>query len=169
MNIIGIDPGSKTFGWCELDTETRAVRGWETNVEGAITWARVVSNDVVVIELPVAQGPTRPDVVEASRWAGVVEGILLARGPAEPEVMRRIDVRKTLTEATHGTIHVKNDATAWQALCELWGKGSDKKPKKSKGKVVEAGGPLGEVKGHARAALAVAVAWAISNGHWRKA
>ncbi len=158
MKILGIDPGATT-GWCSYDSETRTVldcghfAGHE--VEGLPSGALAA---VVAIERPKGYGPTRPQLVDC----GYVCGRLVewAGGCMEMEVneLTRLEVCKTLSAAVHGEVNVRTDATAWAALLLLHG-GVDagRKPSKKHGP----GGVLGTVTGHARAALAVAVAYAL--------
>jgi len=64
----------------------------------------------------------------------------------------RRTVKRTLTEATQCDVTVKNDATAWAAILLLHGGESASKK----------GGALYGVRSHSRAALAVAMAWHMS-------
>lgn len=161
MRILGIDPG-QTTGWCLYDTSGFVLECG--HAEGADLLFPSTYADAVVIERPKGQGPTRPQVVEC----GIVYGILLAdlsRNMSCPvDSLYRYDVRKALTEATHGTVRVVNDATAWAALVALHGPESARKSTIRKGVAQDNGGPLGCVTGHARAALAVAVAWKLLRG-----
>lgn len=165
MRVLGIDPGATT-GWC-LYTDTDGGRfaqaqGMFREAEMTPEFAIARRNaDVVVLERPVAHGPTRPQVVDCAWFAGKIAAMTGAI------TMTRLEIRQTLTAATHGVVTVRNDATAWAAVVLLHGDGSDRKPKRRKGVVVEAGGPLGEVTAHARAALAVAVAFVLRE--WAKA
>lgn len=156
--ILGIDPGSKTTGWCLYDTQN-FVRSCgefqQQEVSDECCMARSTA-ETVVIEKPVGQGPTRPDMVET----GIVAGRLFERWKMpSANWITRLEVRKTLSDVLHGTIQVRNDASVWAALVAYFGHDSDRKPKRKKGVVIDQGGPLGEVKGHARAALAVALAF----------
>lgn len=155
MMIVGIDPG-KTIGVCRYDTEGRRVV-WAENypsVDAVIKLVLAYNNDAVVIEKPVAHGPTRPDVVETAWIAGIIYRACL---PAC--AITRLDVKTALITATHNEVQVRNDATAWAALCLLHGgdaaglKATKKRP----------GGCLGPATGHARAALAAAYAWWLLN------
>lgn len=151
MRVLGIDPGMTT-GWCLYDASERRVVA-AGNFREAIPDVNMPEHgyDTVVIERPKGYGPTRPQLVEC----GIVAGDLFRRIAdtvpyREPEWMLRLDVCKALSEATHGEVRVRNDATAWAALKLLHGENCDKK-----------GGALYGVKSHARAALAVSVAWAL--------
>jgi len=165
VRVLGIDPGATT-GWGIYDARTRRVvkagkfRGADADIEGSAYLSCV---DVAVIERPVAHGPTRPQVVDCAWFAGQLERD--ARQWAdEVHVLTRLEVRQTLTEATHGVVRVVNDATAWAALRLLHGgDGCDRRPKVRKGVVIEEGGPIGGVTSHERAALALAVAWLLRN------
>lgn len=159
MKILAVDPGATT-GWCVYDTEARRVlaagqfRGDEVTDE--LQRARS-SSDRVVLERPVAHGPTRPQVVDCA-W---IAGRLAERLCAEP--LTRREVKLALTAATQRDVVVKDDATAWAALVLLHGEGSDAKPVTRKGVEVSPGGALGRVTSHERAAVALAVAWALLN------
>lgn len=180
MKILGIDPGATT-GWCLYDSVARCVldagqfRGHAFDVP-----ARVVARaTAIVVERPVAHGATRPQVVDCAYTAGRIVGWLvggwyptagriggwLVGGwyPDAVHELTRREVCRVLTDACHLDTRdrVKNDATAWAALVLLHGEGSDKKPRRRKGEVVDAGGAIGRVTSHERAALAVAVAWSI--------
>lgn len=157
MIVLGIDPGQVT-GWCTYDTDTRRVvaagkfDGYD--VQGCHGIA-----DVVVIERPKGQGPTFPQVVEA----GIAFGYLLRWAETKwPRVhwLFRYDVKRILREATLGEVTPTNDASVWAALKLLHGEGCDKKPTKKNPE----GGAIGRVSSHERAALAVAVAWALREG-----
>lgn len=166
MRVLGLDPGS-TSGWCLY---VRSAAGAYVESCGAFredsffdiprrAWAAC---DAAVLERPVAHGPTRPQVVDCAWVAGQLwRDMLHFIGRDRIHCLTRLDVKQKLTEAVHGEIRVKNDATAWAALVMLHGEGSDRKPRRKKGVVVEPGGPLGEVSSHARAALAVAVAYCL--------
>lgn len=159
MKILGIDPGATT-GWCVYDTEARRVlaagqfRGEEVTDE----LHRARSNaDRVVLERPVAHGPTRPQVVDCAWIAGRLAERLCA------ETLTRREVKLALTAATQRDVVVTDDATAWAALVLLHGEGSDAKPTMRKGVEVASGGALGRVTAHERAAVALAVAWELLN------
>lgn len=158
MLILGLDPGAAT-GWCLYDSEAKRVvdcgtfRGAEFSSDMTTAVCRASR---VVIEKPVAYGPTRPEVVECA-W---VAGILCHRFGAL--VLTRREVKQVLTEATNRDVRVVDDASAWAALVLLHGEGSDVKPTKKR-----EGGCIGRVTSHERAALALVVAWAIANGHWK--
>lgn len=156
--LLGIDPG-ETIGWCLYDTDDRRVNAFadypcedalgagvvEFFKQHAGRWVQVV------IERPkVYGGIARPDVGETCVQFGRLFEMFRQNG-STPCCPTRIEIRKALTDATQGVINVRNDATAWQALKVLHG--GDKADKKG-GKLH---GFLG--KGHAKAALAVAVAW----------
>lgn len=162
MRVFGLDPGATT-GWCVYDSiDRRAVdagefRGHDMPMT-AISALRTCELVAVEAFTQVAAG-IYPATVQAAYTCGRLverlEGVLLA--PAVVE-LSRLAVKKALTAAVHGEVHVKNDATAWAALKLMHGANSDAKPRTRKGVVVAPGGPLGIVKGHGRAALAVAVA-----------
>lgn len=149
MNIMGIDPGATT-GWCLYD----AIRG-RALASGQFPGADVSlemreqsrNASVFVIERPMGYGPTYPQVVDAA-WYG---GQLATLCSASAAPITRREIKAILTEATQGDVRVKDDATAWAALKLLHGGESSAKK----------GGPLYGIKAHERAALAVAVAFAI--------
>lgn len=162
MRILGIDPGA-TSGWCLYDTAGYIVGSGEFPGDDFFAIPGPMFRcDAAVLERPVAHGPTRPQVVDCAWIAGQLwrdmQGMV---GREMAHHITRLDVRKALTACTHGVVRVTNDATAWAALVLLHGDDSDRKPKRKKGVVIDAGGPLGEVRGHARAALATAYAWSL--------
>jgi hypothetical protein len=144
--LLGIDPGKAT-GWCLYDSNARRVLRAGLFPEHLrtpeFTQAETVAN-LIIIERPVAHGPTRPQVVECAWIAGRL------RQATGAEELTRLQIKQTLTLATHGEVVVRNDATAWAALQLLHGDGCDKK-----------GGALHGIRAHERAALAVVVAWAV--------
>ena len=150
--ILSIDPGATT-GWVVYDADKRAVvaAGKSLGIEVVAETEHYASTtDVTVIERPKGYGPTRPQLVDCGYLCGYVVATFTAAGLDVVE-RTRLEVCKALTEAVHGVVRVRNDATAWAALKLLHGgDGCDKK-----------GGPLYAVKSHARAALAVAVAYAL--------
>jgi hypothetical protein len=155
MRILGIDPGATT-GWCAYDTDRRCVVASGQFPEHAIDseWFGIVSQvgmtNFVVVERPKGYGPTRPQMVDCGYITGrLVQWFICAR-EMTAELERR-EVKKILTEATQRDVVVTDDATAWAALKLLHG--GDECAKK--------GGALHGVKAHERAALAVAVAWAL--------
>lgn len=151
--ILGIDPGATT-GWALYDTEKRLVveagksRGIDVVAEAEHQASRA---GVIVVERPQGYGPTRPQMVDCGYVCGYVVASFTAAGLDVVE-RTRLEVCKALTEAVHGVVRVRNDATAWAALKLLHGgDGCDRK-----------GGPLYAIKSHSRAALAVAVAYALT-------
>lgn len=161
MIVLGLDPGATT-GWVAYDAVARRV------IDSGEFREHHLPRDLfdigpreIAIERPKGYGPTRPQLVDC----GIVFGRILGEfefttGWVVHELTRH-EVCKILTDATHGEVRVRNDSTAWAALVLLHGEGSDRKPKRKKGVVVETGGAIGSVTGHARAALAVAVAWSL--------
>lgn len=177
MNILGIDPGTNKTGWCVYNTERNvavAAGEVEHSLElGFHVWcdqipmmAGMLRLDHIVIERPVGQGPTRPVMVECGIVFGRIESACEATYPAFDSVsLTRLQVCKALSAPFLGTLQVRNDATAWAALVALHGgKAATAKGKVRKGVQVEAPGALGICAGHAKAALAVAVAWHMLNG-----
>lgn len=152
MNILAIDPGSKT-GWCLYDADARRVTSAGTSEDVEVV-SEMPSDgvDFIVIERPKGYGPTRPQLVDCGYVCGYIVAAIECVSLHGVEQLTRLDVCKTLTEATHGEVRVRNDATAWAALKLLHGEGCDKK-----------GGALHGVRAHERAALALAVAWSLRN------
>jgi hypothetical protein len=157
--VLGVDPGATT-GWVAYDADQKLVldsgefRDAELSAEFTGWLDRA---DRCVLERPRGQGPTRPQVVEC----GIVFGMLyekIQRDVLETSWLYRLTVCQRLTFALHGTITVRNDATAWAALVALHGANSDSKGRTKKGVQIEPPGAIGRAKGHGRAALAVAVA-----------
>jgi hypothetical protein len=154
--VLGIDPGATT-GWCAYDATARRTLasgqfpGHE--VSAAATLA-IGDADCVVIERPKGYGPTRPPVVDCAWVAGRLFERVQRNNIDTTHELTRIDVKNALRDATHGEVSVKTDAGVWAALLLLHG-GDDAAKK---------GGPLHGVKSHERAALAVAVAFWITQG-----
>ena len=161
MIVLGIDPGATT-GWATYDTEQRrAIAGGEFPEHLTDFPDDIGRVDVVVLERPVGQGPTRPEMVAC----GITFGRLIAWAAGKwrrTYDLPRYEVKSILTRATLGEVTVRNDATAWASLRLIHGDGSDKKAKRKKGVEVEPPGAIGAlVGGHQKAALAVAVAWCL--------
>lgn len=157
MRILGIDPGATT-GWCVYDSEAQKVLcvGEMACTPGRIQPIEYPTArqevDVVAIEsFEEARANIYREVVQAAIIEGRIRQDLSSRCIAPVHAMPRMEVKKILTAAMHGEIHVQKDKDVWQALLQLHG--GDQSAKK--------GGPLYGVKSHARAALAVAVAWAL--------
>lgn len=167
MNILGIDPGATT-GWVLYDTEAKRVveagkfLDWLHSDE---CWSALQRSHRVIIESVIpAHGNIFPDTVATALYQGRLEERLSI--PVDGRVTR-LQVKRTLTEACHREPVVQDDKTVWQALCILHGDGCDAKPKTRKGVEVSPGGSIGCVTTHERAALALVVAWAIREGHWK--
>jgi hypothetical protein len=150
MNILGIDPGA-TSGFCVYDADARRAlysgKFSECAVFSGVNGPRLAGVANAVVERPKGYGPTRPAVVDCAYVAGRIVERLCDFNVHE---LTRIEVKNILRDATHGEVSVKNDAGVWAALKLLHGEGCDKK-----------GGSLYGVTSHARAALAVAVAWGL--------
>ena len=149
MIVLGIDPGATT-GWVVYDTNTRGVtaRG-EFAGYGTVMLCAHQQLDVVALERLVPHGASYPQVVEAAYVAGRIVG----QFQVHVRELTRADVRRILQDATHGAVKVRDDKSVWSALLLIHGGES----------AGEKGGALYGVKSHERAALAVAVAWAIKN------
>ena len=148
MKVLALDPGATT-GWVLYDADAKRVlssgqfRGHTHESDDDM----MPSSKVVVIERPKGYHGSPGAVVDCGYVCGRIVQGFEERGVKVHEMFRH-EIRAVLQEATHGTIRVKNDATAWAALKLLHGEACDKK-----------GGSLYGVKAHERAALAVAVAW----------
>lgn len=170
--ILAIDPG-KTSGWVHYDLKSRSPIGYG-NFEGH-QYPPFVADDAKWADHVVFEGMERvhagiyPDTVTAAYHLGrMVERMSLALGRPVVEMDRHI-VKQILTDATLGSVRVKNDTTAWAAMILMHGEGCDAKGRKGnakKGIAAVEPGILAGVSGHARAALAVAVAFAIREGLW---
>ena len=81
MKIVAVDPGSKTHGFCYLDTDNnRIIRRFETSHMiqiGSQIYALTVLQqlDVVVVEDFVGQGPRDIHASTTLRMVGFVEGL----------------------------------------------------------------------------------------------
>ena len=164
MRILGIDPGATT-GWViyhDAGTGRFVEACGEFRGDDMLSSmpGRFWSVDAAVIERPVAHGATRPQVVDCAWIAGCLWRDLWAMvGCDKCHTVTRLEVRQALTAAVHKVVSVRDDKTAWAALTLIHGDGSDRKPRTRKGVVIEDGGCIGRTTGHARAALAAAVAW----------
>lgn len=154
MNILGIDPGITT-GWAVYDSVNRRCiavgRFLSYHVPEDV---RIRSRlAICVIERLRPHGASYPQVVESSYVCGRIVGMLGDETRPVHE-LRRDDVRRELQLATFGSVQVSDDATVWAALRQIHGDGCTSK-----------GGALHALKSadaeHERAALAVAVAWAL--------
>lgn len=148
MRILGIDPGATT-GWCVYDTDTRRVvaRGLYEGHDTVVLQPSGSVANVAVLERLVPHGASYPQVVESAYVAGRIAGELR---PALPVYeLTRAEVRRTLQDATHGAVKVKDDKSVRAAVVLLHGGES----------ATETGGCLHGVTSHVWAALAVAVAW----------
>lgn len=163
MIVLGLDPGATT-GWCVYDTDARrAIAGGEFPEHLHDIPASVGRIDCTVLEKPVGQGPTRPEMVACGITFGRLAAWAEGKWP-RTYAMPRYTIKSILTKATLGEVTVRTDATAWAALKLLHGEGCDAKARTRKGVEVSPPGAIGVLKGsHQRAALAVAVAWAIEN------
>lgn len=151
MKVLGIDPGAQT-GWCLYDSDARRVMASAHfagfDMPEIDLPCRV---DLAVIERPRGYGPTRPQVVDCAYVAGRLVERVRRELYLEVYELERREVCRRLSDAMHGVLNVRNDATAWAALVALHGgEGAAKR-----------GGPLHGVRAHERAALAVAVAWTL--------
>jgi|GEM_PF-6315075 len=157
--ILGIDPG-KTSGWAIYDaTRNLAVSSGEFTGDALPSEAVPITVSVCVVEVPVGQGPTYPDVVRAGVVAGQLHERL--RSVMETHFLERLAIRQRLTTAVHGIFRVTNDPTAWRAVKLILCGREDCDLRGSK-KLGREPGPLAHVKGKdARAALAAAVAWTL--------
>lgn len=165
MLILGIDPGATT-GWCIYSTEERAAiesgifkgHGIRTHIRDLCLAAHVV----VIESMIEPHGKIFPAVVQAGITEGRLTEHALMTTAREPELLSRHDVKLTLTAATQRTVVVTDDKTAWQALALLHGEGSDRKPRRKGGVIVEPGGPLGPESAQATLA-AKAAKWMDAN------
>lgn len=159
MIVLGIDPGATT-GWCAYDSvERRAIVGGEFPEHYSDFRAFTGHVDVVVIERPKGQGPTRPELIECAITFGRLVQWACGKWPNVYELLR-YDIKSILGRATLGEVTVRTDATAWAALRLIHGEGCDAKARMRKGVQVSPPGVIGAIAGsHQRAALAVAVAW----------
>lgn len=159
MILLGIDPG-KTTGWCAYDVEARTVIEGGEFPEHLVAWQGTMTKaDAIVIERPRVFPGSPPAMGDCCITAGILWHKLMTLHRRVPLWITRDEVRKRLTKATYGTIHVVNDATTWAALKQVHGgEDSAKKARVKKGKIVAPAGAIGSITSHARAALAAAVA-----------
>ena len=166
MTIIAVDPGA-TSGWVEYAEQQRRViacgsfprHHMPPELLDRVRWLR---SPVVFESLEEPRGNIFPAVVTAAIDEGRMREIVLAATGIEPQCISRHDVKQILSKAVHNEPYCQKDSDVWQALCKLHGPGSDQKRTKDKQE-----GCIGLVTGHERAALAVAVAWAIRQGVWK--
>lgn len=160
--ILAIDPGN-TVGWIIFQPATLKVlaigmfpMGVEDAFHPPLEWLDSSVTDIV-IEKPVGQGFTRPTMVETGIISGRIYQSVRKASAVLPTWMPRHEVKKILTTATYGEVHVRNDATAWAAIKLMFGQDCDRKGKKKGG---QKPGIFAGVTSHVRAALALAVAYA---------
>lgn len=161
--IVAIDPGN-TVGWIIFQPAVRKVlaigmfpMGVEDAFQPPLEWLDSSVTDIV-IEKPIGQGFTRPTMVETGIISGRLYQSVRKASPVQPTWMPRHEVKKILTTATYGEVHVRNDATAWAAIKMMFGDGCDRKGKKKN--PTQEPGIFAGVTSHVRAALALAVAYA---------
>lgn len=165
MKVLGIDPGATT-GWALYDSEARRVLS-----RGTFPWHEFDEAHKSAVERACRLVIERPKGFHGSPGAVVDCGYVCGRIVGKYEAWRivvnemfRHEVRATLQEATHGVVRVRDDATVWEALLMLHGgAAAGEKPRRRKGVEVSPGGAIGSVVEHERAALAVAVAWALKS------
>lgn len=166
MTIIAVDPG-QTSGWVAYDEQQRRIVACghfprhhiPQELLDRVLWVR---SPVVFESLEQPRGGIYPAVVLAAIDEGRMREQVLAMTGIEPQCISRHDVKKILSLAVHNEPVVRDDKTTWQALVALHGEGSDQKRTKS-----HEAGCIGLATSHERAALAVAVAWAIRQGLWK--
>lgn len=166
--ILGLDPGATT-GFCVYDpTSRRAIECGEFEVHhyGGTMFDLLMhekSTSTIVIEgFGDVHAGIYPETVQAA-WTGgrLIERIEIQTGK-KVEEMTRHEVKKRLHAAIHGEWAVRSSKDVWAALLLLHGgKEAGIKAKTKKGIEIAPAGPIGIVTGHARAALAVAVAWSL--------
>jgi hypothetical protein len=155
MIVLGVDPG-QTTGWCRYDSEARRVIAageFPDSTASADCLDAIHAADTIVFEsFREPRGNIYPQTVVAAIYEGeLAQTVRHLRGPNAFFCMSRHDVKRILTDAVLREPVCKDDATVWRALLHLHG-----------GKLAaKKGGPLHGVKSHARAALAVAVAFSI--------
>lgn len=161
MNIVGIDPGATT-GWVWYQTGScpkvcghGQFKGHD--VDGMCAHAMRMANVIVIEDLATnTHAGIYPQTVAAARTQGFLEGYCKwGLGLGEIQRLSRLEVKKTLAGTLLGEFPMKTDANVWAALKELHRRGLHPD------ETVKKGGPLHGVKAHERAALAVAVAFAL--------
>lgn len=162
MRILGVDPG-QSIGLCLYDADQRRVLEASTVKQVADVVYDLWTCDVIVVERLVPHGASYPQVVTASFIAGrLLERAAAHMGVLHAVELTRHEVRRELQDATHGSVRVKDDPSVWAALVLLHGgQEAARKPRKRKGVIVDDGGAIGLPVAHERAALAVAVAYAL--------
>lgn len=175
--ILAIDPG-KTVGWAQYSLEQSRPIASDNYEVGCLSGDGLDSRlphpellappDYIVIERPVGQGPTRPEMVDCGIVAGELWANVREMWPQVPRRwLQRAHVRRHLQEAVYGTISVRNDSSVWAAVVSLHGEGSDRRGRKgTKQDLPVEPGPLAGVTSHARAAVALAVAFGLRHGLW---
>ena len=169
MKIIGFDPGATT-GFAVYDsTERRLIacghfprHQFSTDAWDHVLWSADGKTPVVFESLEQPRGNIFPAVVLAAIDEGRMREQVLASTGIEPHCISRHEVKQVLSAAVHNEPYCKTDKDVWAALVVLHGEGSDQKRTKS-----HEAGCIGLATSHERAALAVAVAWAIRQGLWK--
>lgn len=157
--ILGIDPGSKTTGWCLYDSETKRVleSGEFYKADKSAAFIRqlarpieIPANEDFLVVIESLEEPRASVYADTVRTA-IVEGMLrerLASVGFQAILLSRHDVKSILTAATLNEVVCRKDKDVWAAIKLMHGDECHRK-----------GGAIYGVKGHARAALAVAVAF----------
>jgi len=154
MMLIGFDPGM-TSGWCAYDTEARLVFAAGQFETFAVPRECLAFRGLCVVERPEGYGVTRPQMVDCGYFTGRIVEILRRDTDGDVVELTRREVKKILTAATQRDVVVTDDASAWAALKLLHGGESS----------MAKDGCLRALRGfgtHGRAALAVALAWHLS-------
>ncbi len=143
MRLLAIDPGTTESGWCEL-LDGKLVNSGTSENAALVANLGVFPRRTVIIEMVACYGmAVGKETFETCVWIG---RFLEAAGGAHR--MYRLDVKTHLCHSARA-----KDTNVWQAILDRYGGkekavGNKKKP-----------GPLYGVKSHARAALALGLAW----------
>lgn len=166
MTIIAVDPGA-TSGWVAYDEQQRRIVACghfprhhiPQELLDRVLWVR---SPVVFESLEEPHANIFPATVLSAIDEGRMREQVLAVTGIEPQCISRHCVKQTLSKAVHNEPYCVTDSDVWKALRNLHGPGSDQKRTKARDE-----GCIGLATSHERAALAVAVAWAIQQGHWK--
>ena len=145
MSLFAIDPGTTQSGYCTFDDNGRVVDADVVSNDYILSILRSEVAGPVVIEMMSSYGmPVGKEVLETLVWTG---RFVEAKRSDVTRIFRK-DVKLHLCHSARA-----KDANIWQAILDRYG-GKEKAVGKK-----ASPGPLYEVKSHARAALAVGLAW----------
>lgn len=158
---MGVDPGATT-GWCLWDSESKTVAACGEFAKHLCSVEFIVALDQTNLAVVEGFSDVHAGIYPETVQPAVTCGRLLEfieRRDIKCQEISRMETKRQLELAIRKEFRVLKDKDVWGALQLLHGPGSADKPRVKKGVEVTPGGVLARVRDHARAALAVAVAW----------